>query len=174
MPATIRLLEPADAPRLAHLQTEGREFFAPWDKDRDEEWFTVAGQEAEIAAQLRRHAAGEGVPFAIVDPDGELVGRVNLTTIVRGPFQSCSMGYWLSPGANGKGYATDAVRAVLETAFGELGLHRVEASTLRHNERSQRVLERSGFTRFGMAPRYLKIAGAWQDHVLFQRLADDD
>jgi ribosomal-protein-alanine N-acetyltransferase len=36
--------------------------------------------------------------------------------------------------------------------------------------RSQRVLEHNGFLRFGLAPQYLRIAGRWQDHVLFQKL----
>jgi ribosomal-protein-alanine N-acetyltransferase len=59
---------------------------------------------------------------------------------------------------------------MMRVAFEELGLHRIEAGTLLHNVRSQRVLERNGFVRFGVAPAYLKIAGAWQDHVLFQVL----
>jgi len=63
------------------------------------------------------------------------------------------------------------VGEVLRLAFGELGLHRVQAATLLHNTGSQRVLKRNGFTRIGVAPRYLRIAGEWQDHVLFQRLA---
>jgi ribosomal-protein-alanine N-acetyltransferase len=66
--------------------------------------------------------------------------------------------------------ATAAVGAAVRHAFEQLGLHRAEAGTLVHNVASQRVLERNGFTRFGMAPRYLRIAGKWQDHVLFQRL----
>jgi [ribosomal protein S5]-alanine N-acetyltransferase len=41
------------------------------------------------------------------------------------------------------------------------------------NVPSQRVLEKNGFTRIGVAPRYLEIAGAWSDHVLFQRTAED-
>ncbi|WP_350347600.1 GNAT family protein [Agromyces sp. G08B096] len=174
MPATTRLIHPADADRLAELQSAGRDFFAPWDKERDEAWFTAAGQAAEIAGMLERYERGEVVPHVILAPDRHAVGRITLTGIVRGPFQSASMGYWLSPDVNGRGYTTDAVRAMLALAFGELGLHRVEASTLLHNERSQRVLERAGFTRIGMAPRYLRIDGRWQDHYLFQRLADED
>ena len=50
----------------------------------------------------------------------------------------------------------------------ELGLHRIQAGTLLHNVRSQRVLERTGFVRFGVAPAYLSIAGQWQDHALYQ------
>ena len=57
-------------------------------------------------------------------------------------------------------------------AFGELGLHRIEAGTVPHNVRSRAVLERNGFVRFGYAPAYLKIAGEWRDHVLYQALSE--
>jgi ribosomal-protein-alanine N-acetyltransferase len=52
-----------------------------------------------------------------------------------------------------------------------VGLHRIQAGTLPHNVASQRVLERNDFERFGFARRYLQIAGQWQDHVLFQKIA---
>jgi ribosomal-protein-alanine N-acetyltransferase len=64
------------------------------------------------------------------------------------------------------------VRGALQS-FDTLGLHRLEAGTLVRNVRSQRVLEKNGFVRFGLAPRFLRIAGQWQDHVLFQLLNDD-
>ncbi len=70
--------------------------------------------------------------------------------------------------ANGRGLAAAAVRDIIGVAFGDLGLHRIQAGTLLRNSRSQRVLERNGFVWFGMAPAYLKIAGAWQDHILYQ------
>jgi [ribosomal protein S5]-alanine N-acetyltransferase len=100
-----------------------------------------------------------------------VLGRITLNNIVRGAFQSCSLGYWVRSSANGRGHATAAVALMLRTAFTDLGLHRVEAGTLVHNAASQRVLERNGFERFGLAPQYLRIAGRWQDHVLFQVLA---
>ena len=52
------------------------------------------------------------------------------------------------------------------------GLHRLEAGTLLHNLASQRVLEKNGFERFGLARKLLRINGEWRDHVLFERLAD--
>jgi ribosomal-protein-alanine N-acetyltransferase len=73
--------------------------------------------------------------------------------------------------ANGRGYASEAVAAMLRLAFDELRLHRVQAETLRHNVRSQRVLAKNGFEHIGMAPRLMRIAGEWQDHDLFQRLS---
>ncbi|WP_308215262.1 GNAT family N-acetyltransferase [Pseudarthrobacter sulfonivorans] len=55
----------------------------------------------------------------------------------------------------------------------DLGLHRLEASTLLHNVGSQRVLQKAGFRHIGMAPQYLRIAGKWQDHNLYQVILHD-
>ena len=111
------------------------------------------------------------MPHVIVD-DGRIVGRITLQAIARGPFQSASLGYWVAEAANGRGLASAAVARMVRIAFDDLGLHRVEGSTLVHNAASQRVLERNGFRRYGLAPRFLKINGDWRDHVLYQLLAD--
>jgi [ribosomal protein S5]-alanine N-acetyltransferase len=62
---------------------------------------------------------------------------------------------------------------VVDDSFTTQGLHRLEAATLVDNLASQAVLRRTGFTLIGLASRYLRIAGRWRDHLLFQRLADD-
>ena len=173
MAPRTRPLSPDDAPALARLVRENRRFLAPWDAERGDSWFTDEGQRDDVATALRRRDDGLALPCVVLDDDAQVVGRINLNTIVRGAFQSCSVGYWVASSANGRGYATAAVAEMLRTAFEDLGLHRVEAGTLVHNAASQRVLERNGFVRFGLAPRYLRIAGRWQDHVLFQVLAPD-
>lgn len=165
-----RLIALDDAPVLAELLRVNRDFLAPWEPIRGEDYPTVDGQHADIGAALERHEQGTALPHVILDDSERLVGRITLNGIVRGPFQSCSVGYWLSAADNGRGLATAAVRDIMRVAFEELGLHRVEAGTLLHNVRSQRVLERNGFVRFGVAPTYLKIAGEWQDHALYQVL----
>ena len=95
-----------------------------------------------------------------------------LANVVRGPFQSANVGYFVAREHNGRGLATMAVRLVVEEAFSAVGLHRVEAGTLVDNIGSQRVLTKAGFEQFGLARRYLHIGGAWRDHLLFQRLSD--
>ncbi|WP_250001827.1 GNAT family N-acetyltransferase [Actinoplanes sp. M2I2] len=172
MTVTTRLLTVGDAAEMAERLRANREFLAPWEPDRSEEYFTEGGQRRVLTELLRQHEAGSSVPHAIVD-DGRLVGRIAITNIARGPFLSGSLGYWVSRDANGRGVATAAVGRVVRLAFDELGLHRVEAGTLVDNTGSQRVLQKNGFRRFGLAPRYLWVAGAWRDHILFQRLADD-
>ncbi|MEU8236647.1 GNAT family protein [Actinoplanes missouriensis] len=163
----IRPVTPDDAGALAALLTANRAYLAPWDPIREDSFYTEAGQREIISR------AGNSHLYVIVEDDA-IVGRVNLNNVVRGPFLSASLGYWVAESAAGRGVATRAVADLVDRAFTEHGLHRVEAGTLTHNVRSQRVLERNGFTRFGLAPRYLKIAGEWQDHILFQRLNEPD
>ena len=161
---TIRVLAPADAAELAALQVENRAFLAPFEPDRGERFYTVEGQRERLERE-DKHA------FAILDGDS-IVGTVALSNVVRGPLQSANLGYWVAERANGRGLATKAVGELIPIAFGELGLHRLEAGTLVDNLASRRVLEKNGFEPIGIARGYLHIGGAWRDHVLFQLLAD--
>jgi [ribosomal protein S5]-alanine N-acetyltransferase len=106
--------------------------------------------------------------LVIVDRTGNLVGTLNIDSIIRGAFQSASIGYWVSEEHNGRGVASAAVAAAKRIASDQLGLHRLQAETLVDNAASQRVLVKNGFVQYGQAPDYLKIAGRWQDHLLFQ------
>ncbi|WIM95526.1 GNAT family N-acetyltransferase [Actinoplanes oblitus] len=169
MTAVVRALTLEDVPELTAVLVGTRDYLAPWDPIRDESFYTEAGQRQVITDLLR---AGNALPHVILD-EGRIAGRINLNSIIRGPFQSASLGYWVAERHAGRGLASAAVAEVLRLAFTEYGLHRVEAGTLLHNERSQRVLLKNGFERFGMAPRYLHIAGEWQDHYLYQIVAEN-
>jgi len=171
---TTRLLTPDDAPELSRLLLRNRAFLAPWEPVHPDDWFTPEGQRKAIQDVLARHAQGLALPHVVLDRDGAIAGAITLTGIARGAFLSASLGYWVSADRNGQGLATAAIAEMKEIAFGDLGLHRLEAGTLEHNTRSQRVLQRNGFVRIGLAPRYVRIAGRWQDHVLFQVLNEDD
>lgn len=168
----MRILRPSDASALAAAYVRNREYLSPWEPVRPEEYYTEAWQAADIANRLVAAGAGEGYPLGLFVDDA-LVGRFNLAGIVRGPFQSAGLGYWVDGAYTGRGLASAAVKVIVETARDELGLHRIEASTLLHNIGSQRVLLNAGFLQVGMAPRYLKIAGQWQDHNLYQVVLHD-
>ena len=168
----VRLLAVDDAAALATLVTRSREALAPWEPLHAAAYFTEAGQRGAIVGALDRRARGEQHPFLVL-VDGEPAGRVNLNDVVRGAFQNAHLGYWVDVEHQGRGVASAAVGLVLAAAFGPLGLHRVQAGTLVHNHASRRVLAKNGFVEIGFAPRYIAIAGRWQDHVLHQRLADD-
>ena len=140
---------------------------------RPDSYFTLDGQAEVIAEALERYEDGTQVPRVILDRSGAVMGRINLNNVVRGAFQSASVGYWVAEEAGGRGLATAAVAEMVSVGFDEEGLHRLEAGTVSENVRSQAVLRRNGFEQFGYAPRYLSIAGRWQDHLLFQLLNED-
>ena len=164
----IRPVRPEDGEELAALYLANRDFLAPFEPVRPPEFFTADGQRERLGRQLE----SETRPFAILD-DGAIAGTINLFHIMRESLQSGTIGYWIDHRRNGRGLATGAVGEILSYAFGELGLHRVEAATLVDNVSSQRVLVKNGFEKIGLARRFLRINDEWRDFLLFQRLADD-
>lgn len=169
---SCRLITPDDAPALAQLLRLNRDFLAPSEPLRSDDYFTEDTQRIVIQDALREHEQGRNLPLVIVDEEACLIGRITLNGIVRGAFQSCSVGYWVSQSEGGCGVASAALKQVISVAFGELGLHRIQGETLLDNFASQKVLDRNGFVRVGMAPDYLKIAGRWQDMILYQLIND--
>jgi [ribosomal protein S5]-alanine N-acetyltransferase len=169
---TLRPVRSGDGAALARAYSDNRAHLAPWEPARSEEFFTAEWQERDVRRTVEEAQSGRSMRFVITTRDGRIRGRMNLNGIVRGAFQNGDLGYWVAADATKHGLATRAVDAVLRHARDSLGLHRVQAATLLHNVASQRVLAANGFTRIGVAPRYLEIAGEWQDHVLFQRLLE--
>lgn len=160
----VRPLTSQDAGELSALVVENRAFLAPFEPPRDKSYFTIEGQ--------REWIENDGLQAFAIIADDRIAGTVMLSNLVYGPFQSANLGYWVAERLNGRGLASRAVGDLVGIAFGEFGLHRLEAGTLVDNVASQRVLEKNGFERIGLARRYLLIAGEWRDHLLFQRTAD--
>jgi ribosomal-protein-alanine N-acetyltransferase len=171
--AVTRLVSLADAETLASEYRANREFLVPWSPVRPDAYFTAEAQRAIVAKELEAYAREATLPMVILDGGGRLAGRIYLNGITRGAFQSASVGYWVSQARGGRGLASAAVAEVIEVAFKDLGLHRLQAETLLYNVPSQRVLTRNGFKPFGVAPSYLEIAGEWQDHIMFQLLNEN-
>ncbi|MEV0385991.1 GNAT family N-acetyltransferase [Nonomuraea sp. NPDC050643] len=165
----LRPVTERDTEALVDAYIRNRDHLRRWEPSRPAEFFTHAGQAERLKSLLEQQARGGAVAWVLADGE-RVVGRMTLSTIVRGPFLSADLGYWLDAGYTGRGLATQGVRAVCRMADQELGLHRIAASTLLDNVASQTVLRKAGFEPYGLAPRYLAIDGKWQDHRLFQRI----
>lgn len=165
----LRPLRTSDARPLAAAYQANRLHLAPWEPARAEEFYTVEGQREVIGRRRAELAAGTALPMVLATEDSVL-GLLTLGSIVRGAFQNAHLGYWIASNVQGAGLMTAAVAAAVDIAQGALGLHRLEAATLVHNVASQRVLEKNGFEAYGVAPAYLRIAGEWQDHRMYQRI----
>src|SRR5690349_16693753 len=111
--SVTRLVTLADADALAELYRSNRDFLAPWEPVRNDDFYTADGQRAVIVDALARHAQGIALPHVILDGADRLAGRIALNNIVRGAFQSCDLGYWVSAAVNGRGLATRAVREMI-------------------------------------------------------------
>jgi [ribosomal protein S5]-alanine N-acetyltransferase len=171
----LRLLKESDAEEMLALRTRNRAFFQPFQMVQKDENFALEA----VAKQLRdaevETADDRSYWFGIFE-DGkqELVGYVRLSNVVRGGFHNAYIGYMLDEDHNGKGLMTESLRLCISAAFGPLGLHRIQAAIMPHNEPSIRVAEKAGFQREGYARRYLKLNGKWEDHYLYAILADDE
>jgi [ribosomal protein S5]-alanine N-acetyltransferase len=104
---------------------------------------------------------------------GEIAGVFALSEIVRGLFWSAYLGFYAFRPFAGRGYMTEALALVADTAFGPLGLHRLEANIQPENIRSIALARRLGFRLEGYSPRYLRIGGRWRNHERWALLAED-
>jgi [ribosomal protein S5]-alanine N-acetyltransferase len=128
-----------------------------------------------VLRQRREWKNGRSFGFMLSlrsDP-ARFIGKVALNGIMRGAMHGAYLGYWMDVDHQGGGLCTEAIRSVLDFAFGPAELHRVQAAIMPHNPRSLRVIEKLGFRREGFAERYLQIGGKWEDHILFARTREE-
>lgn len=170
----LRYPHAADFEEWSALRGASRAFLTPWEPT----WGTNDLTRASYRQRLRRYQRDvrddKGYAFFIFDAGtGALAGGATLSNVRRGVSQACSLGYWMGEAYAGRGMMRRALTALLPHIFGKLALHRIEAACLLDNERSQRLLRSLGFVEEGVARQYLRINGAWRDHVLFALLAAD-
>lgn len=170
----LRMPLSSDYAEWSRLREESREFLRPWEPTWPYDDLTRMAFRRRVRRYHREIRADEGYAFFVFEAEqGALCGGLTLAHVKRGVTQSCSLGYWMGERYAGRGLMTDAVRTVVPFCFETLGLNRIEAACLPHNERSIRLLKRVGFTEEGYARRFLCINGAWRDHVLFGLCAGD-
>lgn len=158
----------------ADLRGRSRDFLTPWEPTWPTDDLTRTSFRRRIRRYQREIREDHAYPFFIFrEEDDVLLGGCTLSGVQRGVQQSCTLGYWAGEAFAGHGYVTAAVRALVPYVFEELKLHRLQAACLPENERSRAVLRKCGFTEEGVARGYLRINGAWRDHVVYAILRDD-
>ena len=128
-------------------------------------WYSMPMTPEEFRSYLARYdrPSTEGFLVRLRDGDG-IAGVVTIDSIVRGRFQSATLSYAAFAPAAGRGYMSEGLALVLEYAFTELRLHRLEANIQPANQASLRLIRRLGFRQEGYSPDMLFIDGAWRDH----------
>jgi len=162
-------LEPLDPDDDAHV--------AAYRETRNRpEMRTTGGYEtgltaAEARGAIRERREHEGAICAVVAEDS-VQGWAGVAMRDRRA-REAEVSYYVLPGGQGKGYATDAVRALVGFAFAELNAHSVVGRIRADNDASRRVLEKVGFTHEGTRRESLFYEGTYHDVTVFGLLADE-
>ncbi|MBY7858977.1 ribosomal protein S5-alanine N-acetyltransferase [Vibrio fluvialis] len=163
----LRTAEFDDAARISNYFTVNRDYLKPWEPKREEAFFSELGWQQRLIKLSELHKMSLGFYLLIINADSdEMLGTISFSNISRFPFYACNVGYSLAEQAQGKQIMTRALKMACDYMFNEQNLHRVMASYMPHNKRSEAVLQRLGFVHEGQAKDYLLIDGQWQDHNL--------
>ncbi|MBZ8133444.1 GNAT family N-acetyltransferase [Afifella sp. IM 167] len=171
----LRTPQFSDFPEWSALRAKSREFLAPWEPIWPSDDLTRSAFRRRIRRYRTEMREDQTYPFFVFrNAGGILVGGITLSNVTRGMTQAATIGYWMGEPYAGQGHMSAALGALTPYAFKTLRLHRLEAACLAHNAASIRLLEKCGFQREGLSRGLVCIAGRWQDHIRFARLASDD
>lgn len=168
----VRILTPDDAEDMLDYYVRNREYLRPYEPARDESFYTLGVQKKILIESYKQFLNGTSLNCGIYK-DNDLIGKLQVSNIVYGVFRSAFVGYSIDENEQGKGYMKEALNLMLDYAFDELELHRIEASTLVDNIKSQKVLRSCGFAELGLNKEYLFINGGWKDHVTFYKISNN-
>lgn len=158
----------------AELRARSRDHLVPWEPQWARDELTRDAFRRRIRHYQRELRDDLGYAFFLFrESDEALLGGLTLSNVRRGVTQAAAVGYWVGQPHIRRGHMSNALAAAMRFAFEDLKLHRLEAACMPHNAASIGVLEKNGFHREGLARRYLKIDGVWQDHLLYATLIDD-
>jgi RimJ/RimL family protein N-acetyltransferase len=135
----------------------------PYDDGVAEQW---------IATHQRRFELGAGIDLAIaLDLEMALVGAIGLRFELE--HERAELGYWIGKPYWGRGYATEAARALVHYGFDRLGLHRIYARHFTRNPASGKVLQKIGMMHEGHRRQHDKKWGIFEDEELYGMLKDE-
>jgi [ribosomal protein S5]-alanine N-acetyltransferase len=167
----LKVLTPEDSKCVLEYYKRNKEYLDPFEPARDKEFYTLEGQRQSLIESYKQFLNGSSINFGIYK-NKVFIGKIQINNIVRGVFQNAFVGYSIDKEEQGKGYMKEALNLVLDYAFDDMELHRIEASTLVDNIRSQNVLKGCGFKEIGISEKYLFINGKWRDHKIFYKIND--
>ncbi|WP_346290448.1 GNAT family N-acetyltransferase [Sphaerothrix gracilis] len=168
----LRMGELEDIGSIVRYFRVNHAYLKPFEPQRPDNFFTEDYWTAQLQGHKQDAVNLRSLKLFIFEQTKPqtVIGVINLNNMVWGVFQAATLGYSLAAAKQGQGYMTEAGERLIRYGFEVLGLHRIMANYMPHNQRSANVLERLGFEIEGVAKAYLYINGQWQDHVLTSRI----
>ena len=171
----LATLVESDFPAWLDVRSRCRDWLVPWEprsKGAPQPAEDHASFTARCAMRERERQLGSGFGFGIFY-EGRFAGEVTLSSILRGPFQNGSIGYWIDKDVAGEGLVPESVVVMLQFAFETLRLHRIEVAIIPRNTASRRVVEKLNLRNEGVALGFLEINGEWEDHVRYAMTSEE-
>jgi len=172
---TLRALQPEDFDSWHEVRTRARGWLVKWEPRPNGVPYPMedrANFAARCAIRDRERHLGTAFGFGVFVGD-RFAGEINISSVQRGAFQSCYLGYWIDEAMAGNAYIPEACVVLFKFAFEELRLHRIQISILPRNAPSRAVVRKLGLRGEGIAVRYLEIDGEWEDHVRYAITAEE-
>ena len=163
------------AEEIVNFYSRNKDFFIDFDPYRADAFYKVSTHRDIIKRELEEIKCGRMLKFWIykIEDKNRIIGMINFANIFKGAFLSSIVGYKLDEYEQHKGYMTEALHAAIVIVFKEIKLHRIEANIMPHNKPSIELVKRLGFEYEGLAKKYLKINGKWEDHIHMTILNDE-
>lgn len=161
----LKTIEIADLNMLKDYLIRNKEFLSPWEPERQDSYYEEPNLVKMIEQEIADHSNQNQLSlYILLKDESRIIGNVTLSNIVRGIFQSCFVGYKLDQDEVNKGFMTEALKKIIDIAFNDLKLHRIEANIMPRNQASKEVIKKLGFEYEGLSKKYLKINSIWEDH----------
>jgi [ribosomal protein S5]-alanine N-acetyltransferase len=159
-------LDTTDTEQFFDFLVRNKDYFRKWSAEYEQNYFSIWFHRAWLESIEQEALNGTQIKFGVyykTNPN-RIIGSVSFSNIIKGIFQSCFLGYRIDEFETRKGIATEAIKRGIEYVFSELKLHRIEANVMPSNAASIKVVEKLGFSNEGLAKKYLKVNGKWEDH----------
>lgn len=157
---SLELLSEENSTDVYSFEKENREYFERNLPPRPGNYFDPEGFK-EITRELLTEQTNRDVYMHLIrDSRGVMVGRINLS-VLENDQKTAELGYRIGENYTNLGYASEAVRLVLDKAFTTYGLNRIIAGTATDNLASKRVLLKNGFTFSKIIENDLQIHNEW-------------
>lgn len=175
---TLKKMTYSYAEEYYYLEKEGMEkHLAPFSPAKEKPKNDAEGirwmKEAILTVE-DRWEVGLDYRFLVCDKfTNTVIGQIAITNIIRGVSQSGVVGYWIGFPYINQGYATEALRAIVDFAFSILKLHRLSLWIMPENTASLRVADKLGLREEGTAQKALHLGGKWQDTKIFAIIKEE-
>ncbi len=170
----LKVLGSESSKEVVNYYKRNQDFLKRWESIKRDDFYTLEYHKRLLSIEKDEIEDGKRLKLWIyLKNTNSIIGYINFGNIIRGSFESSFLGYKLDYKNRNKGYMTEALNHALNYYFNTLKLHRVEVNVMPENLASIKVVQKLGFQKEGLARKYLKINGVWEDHIHYSLIKDE-